>query len=154
MDFRETVRRIIATLAFRTRHAFQAAPVGFDEFEVGMDVRTPLQILNHMNDCISMTDDVLRGRKPERLEPLPFMEALEMFHLKLSQLDKTLTEAELPEDEKCLRLLQGPLLDAVTHVGQLMMLRRLMGSPIPGTVYFRYDIRNGQVGPNQPLPGQ
>jgi hypothetical protein len=152
MDYRETVRRILATLAFRTRHAFHEAPVGFDEFDPGLGVRTPLQILNHMNDCIAMTYDVLGGRKPERLKPVPLMEALETFHLKLSQLDKSLAEGVLPDDEKCLRLLQGPLLDAVTHVGQLMMLRRLMGSPIPGVVYYRSDIRNGQVGPNQPLP--
>jgi hypothetical protein len=72
--------------------------------------------------------------------------------MSLQKLDKTLQEVTLPEDEKCLKLLQGPLCDAMTHVGQLMMLRRLMGSPIPGVVYYRSDIKNGQVGPNQLLP--
>jgi hypothetical protein len=152
MDYRETMRRFLATLAYRTRHAFHAAPTGFEDFDAGMGVRTPVQVLNHMNDCVSMTDDMLRGRKPERLEAVPLMEALEIFHMSLQKLDKTLQEVTLPEDEKCLRLLQGPLCDAMTHVGQLMMLRRLMGSPIPGAVYYRSDIRNGQVGPNQPLP--
>lgn len=152
MDYRETTRRFLATLAFRTRHAFQDAPAGFEDFDAGMGVRTPAKILNHVNDCVAMTDDVLCGRKPARLEPLPFMEALETFHMSLQKLDKTLQEVTLPEDEKCLKLMQGPLCDAMTHVGQLMMLRRLMGSPIPGAVYYRSDIRNGQVGPNQVLP--
>jgi len=152
MDYRETMRRMLATLAFRTRHAFNDAPQGYEDFEAGMGVRTPHQILHHINDCISMTNDMLNRQKPARQEALSFMESLEMFHMKMSQLDKTLQEVKLPEDEKCLRLLQGPVCDAMTHVGQLMMLRRLVGSSIPGATYYRCDIVNGQVGPNQPLP--
>ena len=80
------------------------------------------------------------------------METVETFHQKLHDLDKSLQNKELPEDAKCLRLLHGPLLDAVTHVGQLMMLRRLMGSSIPGAVYYRSEIENGRLGPDQALP--
>jgi hypothetical protein len=152
MDYRDTTRRLIATLAFRTRHALKNAPTGFEDFEAGMDVRTPHQIIHHMNDCVSMTNDMLSGRKPERLEVMSFMETVETFHEKMSALDKTLADVELPDDEKCLRILQGPLCDAMTHVGQLMMIRRLMGASIPGATYYRSDIKNGQVGPNQPLP--
>jgi hypothetical protein len=152
MDYRETMRRFLATLAFRTRHAFHKAPVGFEDFEAGMEVRTPHRILHHMSDCVSMTNDMFRGVKPARLPEMSFMETLEMFHLKLTELDQALQEVELPEDEKCLRILQGPLADAMTHVGQLMMLRRLMGSSIPGATYYRSDIKNGRVGPKQPLP--
>ncbi len=83
---------------------------------------------------------------------MSFMETMGTFHEKLSALDKTLQEVDLPDDEKCLKLLQGPICDAMTHVGQLMMLRRLMGSSIPGATYYRSEIKNGQVGPNQPLP--
>ena len=152
MDYRDTMRKMLATLTFRTRRAFHDAPQGFEDFEAGMGVRTPHQILHHMNDCISMTNDGFRGREPSRLELLSFMESLEMFHMKMSQLDKTLQEVELSDDEKCLRLLQGPICDAMTHIGQLMMLRRLVGSSIPEANYYRSDIRNGQVGPDQPLP--
>ncbi len=152
MDYRDTTRRLIATLAFRTRHAFHGAPVGFEDFEAGMDVRTPLQILNHINDCIAHTDDAIHGRKPRRLESLPLMEAQETFHLELTQLDETLAHAKLPDDDKCLRLLQGPLSDAMTHVGQIVMMRRLMGSPVSSVSYSKADIRTGEVGPKQPLP--
>jgi len=152
MDYRDTMRRMLATLAFRTRHAFKNAPQGFEDYEAGMDVRTPNQILHHINDSVSMTNDMFCGRKPARLESMSFMETMETFHEKLSALDKTLTNADLPDDEKCLKLLQGPICDAMTHVGQLMMLRRLVGSPIPGANYYQSDIKNGQIGPNQPLP--
>lgn len=152
MDYRNTMRRILATLAFRTRHAFKNAPQGFEDFAAGMDVRSPIRILHHMNECVSMTNDMLCGRKPARLDPMSFMETMETFHEKLSALDKTLVDVELPDDEKCLKLLHGPIMDAMTHVGQLMMLRRLMGSSIPGATYYRSEIKNGEVGPNQTLP--
>ena len=99
-----------------------------------------------------MANDGFRDREPSRPELLSFMETMETFHQKLSALDKTLQEVDLPDDEKYLKLLQGPICDAMTHVGQLMMLRRLVGSSIPGANYYRADIKNGQVGPNQPLP--
>lgn len=152
MDYRETMRRMLATLAFRTRHAFRNAPRGFEDFEAGMGVRTPTRILNHVNDCITMTNRVLRGQMQTPPRAVSFMEALEAFHLNLDQLDKTLQEVALPDNEKCLRLFQGPLCDAMTHTGQLMMLRRLMGAAIPGVNYYRADIRSGVVGPDQPLP--
>ena len=152
MNYTETMRRLLATLAFRTRHAFSEAPEGFEDFDAGMGVRTPHQILHHMNDCVSMTNDMLRGQKPTRLEEMSFMETVETFHQKLKELDDTLQEVKMPDEEKCLKLFQGPLCDAMTHVGQLMMLRRLMGSSIPGATYYRSEIKNGQVGPNQPLP--
>lgn len=152
MDYRDPMRRILATLAYRTRHAFKSAPTGFEDFEAGMEVRTPHQILHHMNDCISMTNDMFCGRKPQRLEPMSFMETMETFHEKLSALDKTMQERELPDDEKCLKLLHGPIMDAMTHVGQLFMLRRLMGASIPGATYYRSAIENGKVGPDQKLP--
>ena len=50
------------------------------------------------------------------------------------------------------RLLQGPFADALTHVGQLAMLRRLAGSPVKGENYFKAEVTVGVVGPDQPLP--
>jgi hypothetical protein len=52
------------------------------------------------------------------------------------------------------RLFQGPVADALTHVGQLAMLRRLAGCPIKGENYFRAEIAAGRVGPHQSKPGR
>ena len=152
MDHRDVMRRMLATLAFRTRYAFHHAPEGFEDFEAGMDVRTPHQILAHMNNCVSGFNDFLNRREYAPLEETSFMETMEVFHQKLTELDKTLQDGELPDDEAVLKAFQGPLCDAMTHIGQIMMLRRLMGSAIPGTAYYLCDIKTGRVGPNQPLP--
>jgi len=49
-------------------------------------------------------------------------------------------------------LLQGPFSDAMTHAGQLALLRRLSGSPVPpeNFVFARISVEN--LGPDQPLP--
>lgn len=152
MDYRETVRRMLATLAFRTRRAFQDAPVGFEDFEAGMGVRTPTELLNHMNMGLTMAHDFCRKHKPQPVESLSFIEALEEFHLLLEKLDIALSEAELPDDDTCLRVFQGPLSDVMTHVGQLMLLRRLAGSSVPAANFFRAEIKTGVLGPQQALP--
>jgi hypothetical protein len=51
-------------------------------------------------------------------------------------------------------LIQGPIADALTHVGQIAMLRRLAGCPIPGENYFAADIAPGRVGAQQAQPVQ
>jgi len=50
------------------------------------------------------------------------------------------------------RLFQGPIADALTHVGQLSMLRRVVGSPVRGENYFKADIALGRVGAEQGAP--
>ena len=55
-------------------------------------------------------------------------------------------KAEIP------RLLAGPIADAMTHVGQLALLRRMAGVPTIGENYFAADIVTGRVGPDQSPP--
>ena len=52
-------------------------------------------------------------------------------------------------DEK---LFQGPIADALTHVGQLAMMRRAAGAPVKGENYFVADITVGRVGQEQTAP--
>ncbi len=47
------------------------------------------------------------------------------------------------------RLFQGPVADALTHVGQLAMLRRAAGAPIRGENYYKAEIAAGRVGLDQ-----
>jgi hypothetical protein len=51
------------------------------------------------------------------------------------------------------QLFQGPIADALTHVGQLAMLRRLAGLPVRGENYFKAHIAAGRIGLDQPPPG-
>ena len=50
------------------------------------------------------------------------------------------------------QLLQGPLSDAMTHAGQLAMLRRLAGSPVSPENFVYADITHQNLGPDQPAP--
>jgi hypothetical protein len=50
------------------------------------------------------------------------------------------------------RLFQGPVADAVSHVGQLAMMRRMAGAPIRGENYFKADITEGRIGFDQAAP--
>lgn len=73
------------------------------------------------------------------------------FHESLAALDDCL--ASMPElDAPPERLFQGPLADALTHVGQLALLCRIAGVPVKGENFFVADVRVGQVGPDQPEP--
>ena len=47
------------------------------------------------------------------------------------------------------RLFQGPIADALTHVGQIAMLRRLAGAPCKGENYYVANISAGRVGADQ-----
>lgn len=153
MDHRTILRQMLATLAFRFRHAIKDAPVAFEDFEAGMDTRTPAQILNHINVMLVAIEQRYRGKKARFPEPVPWMEAVEMFHGSLVKLDSTIAEKEPPDDDMMLRLFQGPLCDAMTHMGQLMMLRRLFGSSVEGANYYKAAIEAGRLGPDQDLPG-
>jgi len=151
VDYIYLLRHYLATLAFRTQHAVRGAPEDFPEFMAGKAVRKPLMILNHMTEIVVGTNEVYCGRDFDKLETLPWDEALEKFHSALHDLDNSLMEADPPGANRILQLFQGPLLDLMTHVGQLMTLRRLAGSPVDVEPYYRSNIRVGQVGPNQPL---
>ncbi len=152
MQSTDLLRRLLASLAYRTRHAVNEAPVGFDEFEAGMETRTPLEILNHINGILAWTKDLYLKNRPAPSEDLSWMEAVEKFHQRLRKLDRVLIESPAPDDETVLRIVHGPLSDALTHVGQLLALRRLFGAAVPPANYFRAEIENGKLDADQPVP--
>jgi hypothetical protein len=43
------------------------------------------------------------------------------------------------------KLIQGPIGDALTHVGQIVMLRRLAGKPVRVEAYFTAEINAGEI---------
>lgn len=151
MDHIYLLRHYLATLAFRTQHALRGAPANYPEFKAGHNVWTPLRILNHMVEIAVGTKEVYCGRDSGKTEPLEWEDAIRKFHSALQELDTALLEMDSPGDNRILQLFQGPLLDMMTHVGQLMTLRRLAGKPVDTEPYYRSAIRVGRVGPDQPL---
>jgi hypothetical protein len=149
---REMLRHTVATLAYRGAKAVRGAPDTFASFQASETTRTPAQILAHIGDLLDWALSIARGAEAwHNAEPLPWSQEVERFHAGLASFDNYLaSDAEL--SGTCERLFQGAIADALTHVGQLTMLRRIAGAPIRGENYSRAKIAAGRVGAEQASP--
>jgi hypothetical protein len=147
---RELLRHTLATLAYRGGKAVRNAPPEFAGFNgVG---RTPAKILAHIGDLLDWALSMADGsRQWHDSEPLPWDEEVQRFFTSLKKFDDYLASAE-PLQAPAEKLFQGPIADALTHVGQLAMMRRLAGHPIIGENYFVADVVVGKVGAEQTAP--
>jgi len=137
----ELLRHFLAVLAYRTEKALQSAPEHFGSFQAGPEIRTPQELLNHMSSLLHHTIAALGGMRPDPLHPGPDLHGeAEQFNTLIGQLSRLLVDRSLQGDRLAERLLQGPLADAMTHAGQLTLLRRLAGAPIPWEDFFRAHI--------------
>lgn len=151
-DARRFLRHTVATLAYRTGKAMRDAPEAFAALKVSETSRTPCEILGHMGDLMEWALSMAQGAEAWRDSPAGGWSAeVARFFDAIGRLDEYLAaDARLccPAE----RLFQGPVADALTHVGQLAMLRRVSGSAVRGENYFRADIEVGRVGPAQAPP--
>lgn len=148
-DSRQMLRHTLATLAYRGSKAVRGAPEEFAGFRAGDTSRTPGQILAHIGDLLDWTVCLCRGEHIwHESSPLPWPEEVARFHSALAAVDEVLASDE-PLGTPVERLFQGPIADALTHVGQITMLRRLFGMPVKGENYSRAEIAAGRLGPEQ-----
>src|SRR5262245_402979 len=148
-DARALLRHTLATLAYRGGKAVRDAPEGFAEFRAASGSRTAGEILAHVGDLMDWAHQLADGRQVWRdSAPLPWAQEVARFFAALQTLDSRLAApAELGSSPE--RLFQGPIADALTHVGQIALLRRLAGGPMRGENYFKATIEAGRVGPEQ-----
>lgn len=146
---RELLRHTVATLAYRGAKAVRGAPDSFASFKASETTRTPAQILAHIGDLLDWALSIAKGAETwNNAEELEWNKEIKRFHVALEKFDHFLaSDAEL--SATCERLFQGPIADALTHVGQLAMLRRMAGAPIKGENYSRAKIEAGRVGAEQ-----
>lgn len=146
---RELLRHTVATLAYRGGKAVANAPEGFDQFHINDTSRTPGAVLAHIGDLLDWALSIAKGQQTwNNSTPLPWNEEIARFHTALQTFDLYLASTE-PLHEAEEKLFQGPVADALTHVGQIAMLRRMAGGPIKGENYFRAEIEAGRVGAEQ-----
>ena len=151
---RELLRHTVATLAYRGGKAVRNAPAGFAEFRGCSSGRTAGQILAHVCDLLDWGLSIAQGaRRWNDSKPLPWDKETERFFAALRRFDDYLASAE-PLHETPEKLFQAPIADALTHVGQIAMLRRMAGSPVKGENYFVAEIVTGRVGAEQAAPRQ
>lgn len=148
---REMLRHCLAALAYRTQKALRNAPADFGEFRVAPDVRNPRELVKHMTNVLGYARTFFIGGeyRPPSLPTLD--EEVERFHEILDSLSSHFSTGEFstmsPE-----RFLQGPLSDAMSHAGQLAMMRRLYDAPVPPENFIMADIHANNVSEHQPDP--
>lgn len=146
---RDLLRHFLAAVAYRTQKALRGAPVGFADFRAAPGVRTPHELLRHMSDVLGYARTTFTGGS-WRAHSLPtFAAEIERFHEILEDLGRLIAEEEF-EKASARQLLQGPLADVMTHAGQIAMLRRLEGSPVPPENFIVADVDAANLGPDQP----
>lgn len=147
---RDFFRHTLAALAYRASRAVEGAPDDFAGFS-GCG-RTPAQILAHMGDLFDWALSIVEGRETwHNSGPLSWPEEKRRFFAALQAFDGVLAQPG-PIHGDLERLFQGPVADALTHTGQLAMMRRLAGYKIPGENYYVARIEAGQAGAEQPDP--
>jgi hypothetical protein len=149
---REMLRHTVATLAYRGGKALRGAPEGFADFRVSEASRSAGQILAHIGDLFDWALWLAKGKHEwHDSAPLPWEQGAERFFSALGAFDAYLA-SELPLGRPPEKLFQGPVADALTHVGQIAMMRRLAGAPVRGENYFLAEIVAGRIGPEQTAP--
>jgi hypothetical protein len=150
---RQALRHTLATLAYRAGKTLRGAPEGFADFRAAPAGRTPAQILAHIGDLLDWALALADGRHTwHDSMPLPWPEETARLFAALEALDGRLAAPEPLVRFTAEQLFQGPVADALTHVGQIAMLRRMAGAPIRGENYLMAHIAAGRVGADQPAP--
>lgn len=137
------LRHTVATLAFRFRKAVADAPADFGSVSAGLGSRTAAETLAHMGDLFDWGLKLCDGvHEWHDSQPLEWPAECDRFLSTLAAFDRRLESELLCPAE---RLFQGPVADALTHVGQLGTLRRLAGSPAKPKNYFKAEIVAGTL---------
>jgi hypothetical protein len=146
------LRHLVATIAYRASRSLRDAPSGYADTRATDASMSAIELVRHMTNVLGFALASVTRAERVRHEPLAWKEEVERFYAVLRALDDGLAECPPldPEDESA--IVQGPLADVLTHIGQLHALRRLVGAPVSPEAYTRADIRIGRVGLDDQAP--
>ena len=149
---RELLRHMIATVAYRGGKAMRGAPAEFATYKAADSARTASELVAHIGDLYDWALSLAKGAQAWNASPpLPWDDEVARFFRTLANLDVYLA-SDAPLHAEAEQLVQGPIADSLTHVGQLVMLRRLSGRPMRSENYARADILAGRVSAEQTPP--
>lgn len=151
-ESRALLQHFLAAIAYRTQKALRDAPPAFADFRAGTHVRTPHELVWHMTGVIGYARTFLHGGDfaPGKCER--FEDEVARFHDTLAALRDDFGNDALQAAHSDEQFLQGPLADVMTHAGQLAMLRRLEGSPVPSENFIHARVSRENVSAQQPEP--
>ena len=151
-DSRTLLRHTLATVAYRGAKAIRNTEAGFADYGSPESKRTPAKILAHIGDLMDWALAMSEGRRDyHESSPLAWEKECERFFTAVKKFDDYLA-SENPLHAPAEKLFQGPIADALTHIGQLAMLRRMARVPIKGENYYVAEIAVGRVGADQAAP--
>ncbi len=145
------VRQLAATLAYRAAKVLRDVPSSFPQQAFGASTRQPIRIIAHMADLMSWGVSIAKGGyewKPAGSDD--WSAEVDRFFSGLAEIDAALAADGFSGSVD--KLIQGPLADALTHVGQLAMLRGMAGTPVRPESYAKANIAAGRVGRDQEAP--
>lgn len=151
-ESRRLLQHFLAALAYRTQKALRGAPLGYSDYRAEINSRTPHELMWHMTGLMGYARTMLNGGTYEPPWLPVFSDELARFHSVLQQLLNDFANPLLTARITDEQFLQGPLADAMTHAGQLAMLRRLAGAPVPSEDFIYARIRADNVSAEQPAP--
>jgi len=149
---RQLLRHALATVAYRGGKTLRGAPEGFSKYRASETTRTPGQILAHIGDLLDWALSISQGKQEwHNSQPQSWETDSQRFFTALAAFDAYLASGE-PLGATVEKLFQGPIADALTHVGQIAIVRRMADAPVRAENYFRAEIVAGRVGPDQAAP--
>ena len=145
---RDTLRQLAATLAYRAAKVLREVPPGFADYRITLSARSAVEIVAHMGDLMKWGTWLARGEHTWKAEgSSDWNREVDRFFALLRELDDLLDNNDFNGSVE--KLIQGPLADALTHVGQLSMMRGAAGMPVKPESYARAEIIAGRVGLDQ-----
>ena len=151
-DKRMMLRHFLGAIAYRAQKAIKDAPAEFASFRAAPGVRTPHQLVFHMTNVLGYARTFFVGGEWRPKIRDSFNSEIEEFHKILDSLKIHLEQGTPFQNTTPERMLQGPFSDAMSHAGQLAMLRRLFGSPVPPENFIKAKIDGDNVGREQAEP--
>jgi len=151
-ESRRLLQHFLAALAYRTQKALRGAPESFGEFRAGPTTRTPFELVWHMTGVIGYARTFFHGGRFEPPRLPAFADEITRFHETVAALSRDFGDDTLTARISDEQFLQGPLADAMTHAGQLAMLRRLHGEPVPSENFIFAKVSATNVTSDQALP--
>jgi hypothetical protein len=151
LDSKELLKHYFTSIAFRLSCSIDSCKEDFYNFEPGNGSMTPLQLLNHISRLAQFCFEILSGNSVEVAsnkvdkDQLTWHEERERIFKYLKLAIERIDQEIKIDDELLKRLIQGPISDIMTHIGQLAMLRRLSGDPMPRTYYFDKALETGKT---------
>jgi hypothetical protein len=144
-DTTRVMRHMVAAIAFRASRSLRDAPPGYENTRLSDDSMSAKELILHMTNVTGFAIATVTNTERIRHEPRDWKGEVHRFYALLGELDAALTRGASLDAGMDLKLVQGPLADALTHVGQLHSMRRKMGTPIAPVNYIKADIQTGRT---------